>query len=316
MYNVTWLALACAMIASGQAGSPVGVPAEVKVTVGHYYGPDRRVLTRDDFVVTQNYDPLPITKVTPLRGAQANLDLFLLVDNCSNCDPSSKFEEVRRFILSQPATTAVGVAYIQNGQLRIGQVPSPEHERAVNALSTPAGNPPSDPFAALTDLITSWGKHPSRHAVLMISNGINPATPGETQDSSAEAAIAAAQRAGVAVFSIYHPSADYLKGDFSRLYAGQVQLAHVSNETGGEAYFLGFGPLPSLSPFLNDITEHLANQYSIEFQANPSDGPGTLQEITVKTKIDVELMVPDRTWIPGGPAGSPSATDRSRGKRR
>lgn len=314
MHRVTWLALACALIASGQSGSPVGVPAEVKVTVGHYYGPERRVLTRDDFVVTQNYDPLPITKVVPLRGAQANLDLFLLVDNCSNCDPSSKFEELRRFILSQPATTAVGVAYIQNGQLRIGQVPSPDHERAVNALSTPAGNPPSDPFAALTELIESWG-NPSRHAVLMISNGINPAAPGETQDPSAEAAIAAAQRAGVAVFSIYHPSADYVKGDLSSLYGGQVQLAHVATETGGEAYFLGFGPLPSLAPFLNDITEHLANQYSIEFLANPSDGAGALQEITVKTKIDVELMVPDKAWIPGAQADSPSATDRSRGKR-
>ncbi len=60
------------------------------------------------------------------------------------------------------------------------------------------------------------------------------------QDSTAEAALEAAQRAGVTVYVIYHPSADYLATDSSKIYSGQVQLAHVADETGGEAYFLGF----------------------------------------------------------------------------
>ena len=51
---------------------------------------------------------------------------------------------------------------------------------------------------------------------------------GMFQSSSAEAAIEAAQRAGVTVYAIYHPSADYLTSDFSKLYAGQIQLAHVA----------------------------------------------------------------------------------------
>ncbi len=66
--------------------------------------------------------------------------------------------------------------------------------------------------------------------------------------------LQAAQRAGVTVYVIYHPSADYLTTDSSKIYSGQVQLAHVADETGGEAYFLGFGPLPSLAPFLADMT--------------------------------------------------------------
>ena len=97
--------------------------------------------------------------------------------------------------------------------------------------------------------------------------------------------LQAAQRAGVTVYVIYHPSADYLESDSSKLYSGQVELSHVADETGGEAYFLGFGPLPSLAPFLADMADHLANQYLLEFLANPGEGPGALQHVTVKSKI-------------------------------
>ena len=92
---------------------------------------------------------------------------------------------------------------------------------------------------------------------------------------SAEAALEAAQRAGVTVYAIYHPSADYFASDPSKIYAGQVQLAHVADETGGEAYFLGFGPLPSLAPFLADMADHLANQYLLEFLPIPLTAPAS-----------------------------------------
>lgn len=243
--------------------------------------------------------------------ARAALELFLLVDNCSNCEPGSKFEELSRFIISQPSTTTVGVAYIQNGRLQVAENPTADHERAIKALSTPAGNRPASPFGALAELIRGWPQGPSRRAVLMISNGINPAPTGNLQDPSAEAALEAAQRAGVTVFIIYHPSADYLAADSSKLYSGQVQLAHVAEETGGEAYFLGFGPVPSLAPFLADLSDHLANQYLLEFLANPAKGPGALQQVTVKSKLtELEVMVPDKVWVVGH--GSASSDSRER----
>jgi len=270
------------------------------VTIGHHYGHELPLLTQDDLTVTQRFDPLPVTNLIPLRGDRVGLDLFLLVDNCSSCEPGSKFEEVRHFIESQLPTTAVGIAYIQNGQLQVAENPTRDHQRAIKALSAPTGSKPASPFGALADLIQGWPQGSSRRAVLMISNGLDPEAAGPLQDPSADTAIEAAQRGGVTVYAIYHPSADYLSSDFSKLYAGQVQLAHVAGETGGEAYFLSFGPLPSLGPFLADIADHLANQYSLEFLASPDEGPGALQQVTVKSKIpDVELMVPDKTWVPG-----------------
>jgi hypothetical protein len=293
------LALACGLFARAQTTVPAGTPVQMNVTIGHHYGHVPPTLTKDDLIVTQHYEPLTVTDLIPLRGDRAGLELFLLVDNCSSCEPGSKFEELSRFISSQPPTTSVGVAYILNGRLQLAENPTTNRERAINAVSTPTGNKPASPFVALAELIRSWPESPSRRAVLMISNGINPAAKENYQDPSAEAALAAAQRAGVTVWVIYHPSADYLNTDSSQLDAGQIQLAHVADETGGEAYFVGFGPLPSLAPFLADMTDHLANQYLLEFLANPAEEAGTLQQVTVKSKItDIDVMVPDKVWVP------------------
>lgn len=297
---------------------PAGVPVKMLVTVGHHYGQAPPVLTKEDLIVTERVDPLPVTQLVPLRDEHAGLDLFLLVDNCSNCEPGSKFQELSHFILSQPATTAVGVAYIQDGQLHVAQTPTADHKRAVDALSTPEGSKPATPFAALAQLIRTWPEGVNRRVVLMVSNGINPAASDKLQDQSAEDALEAAQRAGVSVYVIYHPSADYLKTDSTKLYNGQVQLAHVADESGGEAYFLGFGPLPSLAPFLADLSDHLANQYLLEFVASPAQAAGEMRRITMKTDIEgLEVMAADQVWVPGasGAKGQGTNTEGPEGER-
>lgn len=311
MSNITKLAslaLVCPLFVLAQSaaspGAPAGTPAQMIVTVGHHYGHVPPVLTKDDLMVTQRYEPVAVTNLIPLRGERARLELFLLVDHCSNCEPGSKFEELSQFIRSQPPTTTVGIAYILNGRLQVAENPTTDHDRAVKALNTPEGSKPASPFNALADLIRSWPQTCSqgrcRRAVVMISNGINPSAKEKLQDPSAEEALEAAERAGVTVYVVYHPSADYLKTDSSQLYSGQVQLAHVADETGGEAYFLGFGPLPSLAPFLTDLADHLANQYLLEFIPNLVEGQGTLQSVTVKSKVpDIEVMVPDKVLVPG-----------------
>jgi hypothetical protein len=309
--SIAGIALVWPLITWAQTASPPSTPARMVVTVGHSYGHEPPIITRDDLIVKQHSEPLPVTNLIPLRGDRAGVKLFLLVDNCSSCEPGSKLEELRRFIGSQPSTTAVGVAYIESGRLKVAENPTQDHECAVKALSAPTGSNPSNPFGALTELIRGWGRDSSRHAVLMISNGIDPAAPDTFEDPTVDAAIEAAQRAGVMVYAIYHPSADYLTSDSSRIYSGQLQLAHLALETGGEAYFLSFGPLPSLAPFLTDIVDHLANQYLLEFLAKPGEGLGRLLQVTVMSRFpDLELMAPDSVWVPGDGSAAPGAKDQ------
>lgn len=289
------LMLACSLAAWSQNT----VPAQMVVTMGHHYGNEPTLLTANDLTVTQNHQPLTITGLIPLRGDRAGLELFILVDNCSSCEVGSKFDELRRFISAQPSTTSVGVAYIQDGQLQVALHPTQNRTQAIKALSPPGGSKPSSPYDALADLIKGWKQGSPRRAVLMISTGLDPAVVNtqSPETKSTEAAVQAAERAEVTVYAIYHPSAEYAT-DFSKLNEGQVQLAHVAYETGGEAYFLGPGPLLSLGPFLTDINEHLANQYLLEFLANRGDSQEELQEVEVKSKVPgVDFMTPDKIVI-------------------
>ena len=294
------LAGAWPLLCLAQSAAPAPVTSYMVVTIGHHYGVDSPALTKEDLtIVTPTYEPLAVTNLVPLRGDRAALELYIVVDNCSSCEPGTKFQELSRFIGSQAATTAVGVAYLTNGKLTVAETPTFDHALAVKALSPPTGSKPASPYEGLKALIGNWHGTSSRRAVVMITNGINPAPSAKAMDPLAEAAIEAAQRAGVTVYAIYHPSADYIRGDASAIYDGQVQMAHVTHDTGGEAYFMGFGPLPSIAPFLADISDHLSNQYLLEFLANPTGKNGALQELTVKARnADLELMVPERAWVP------------------
>ncbi len=289
----------------GQSTAPAGAPVQVVITAAHLYGASR-ILNAADVTVTRKSESVPISSLTPLRDEHAALQLFLLVDNFCNCEPGNKFDELRKFIHSQPPATEIGVAYIRQGKLDVTEAPGADRERTMKALNAPTGGSPSNPFPALTNLIRSFPQDGSRRAVLMITNGIEPSAPEPWQDKSTETAIEAAQGAGVTVFAIYHPGADYAATDYSKIYAGQVQLAHIAYESGGEAYFLGFGPLPSLAPFLGDIADHLANQYLLEFLAKPDHTGGALEDITIKSRYgDVDISAPAKVWVPGKPAAIP-----------
>jgi len=295
--------LACSVATFGQSTPSTGIPVQVLVTIGHHYGHAPAALTKENFTILEQYEERPLLDLVPLRGERAGLEIFLLVDNCSSCEVGSKFDELIKFIRAQPPTTSFGVAYIQDGKLKIAEDPSGNRERVIKALNPPTGSKPASPFNALAELINGWKQGSERHVVVMVSNGINPAATDGREDPSTEAAIEAAQHAGVPVYAIYHPAADYLTNN-SKIYAGQLQLAHVGIETGGEAYFLGYGPLSSLGPFLGDIADHLANQYRLEFLANPSEGMTGLQGISIHSDVpELEVIVPSRVWIPGSGSG-------------
>lgn len=49
-------------------------------------------------------EALPVTRVTPVRGGP--LEMSLLVDNCSHCEPGISFDDLPKLISSQPASTA------------------------------------------------------------------------------------------------------------------------------------------------------------------------------------------------------------------
>jgi hypothetical protein len=298
------IVLASSPVMAAKATSHPDVVARIVVTANSYYQ-SPPALAADDVIVTDGYKPLPITALIPLRDARADLEIYVLMDNSSNSEMGERFAELRDFLACQPPTTSIGVAYIQDGQLRVAQRPTHDRERMLKALTPPSKSTPSNPFRPLAELIEGWHSDSSRHVVLMIGNGIDPGASGVINES-VDTALNLAQRAGVMVYGIYHPAAEYPRSDFMTLYSGQVQLAHLATETGGDVYFHDLGPLPSFAPILADIGDHLANQYLLEFETSV-ETRGAMHEVAVTTKLrDVHVTAPWRVWVPGLPALTPN----------
>jgi hypothetical protein len=191
----------------------------------------------------------------------AGVELYILLDDGSTESLGTQLGDIRRFILAQPSSTKIGVAYMRNGIAWIAQKPTSDHELAAKVLRLPMGlnGGNGSPYFSLTDLVKRWPKSDSRREVLMISDGIDRYyDTSDTLDPYLAEAIEKAQRAGVAVSAIYNPGVgDFGQGDWRR-FIGQTYLTQMAQKTGGEAYYIGFNaPAVSFAPYLRDFANRL-----------------------------------------------------------
>jgi hypothetical protein len=119
----------------------------------------------------------------------------------------------------------------------------------------------------------------------MLTNGVDPynGRPSITNQNSpyVDAAQTDAQRAGVAVYSIYFPDAGFRgeRGSFS----GQSYLQQVGEATGGELFNNGTIPPVSIGPFLNEFGRAINASYELGFMANAGGKRDALTRIRVKS---------------------------------
>jgi len=244
-------------VVAGETPAATGVPVHMLVTVEARHGSNVPVITREDVMVYEGRDRDHVIDWVPAQGDHAALELFVLLDDGSNTSLGSQLEDVRQFILSQPASTKVGVAYMQNGSARIEQNLTSDPALAAKALRLPMGigGINASPYFSLRDLVKHWPETTARREVLMVSDGIDRYYgSGDLADPYLAAAIDDAQRAGIVVFAIYTPGVGHYGHSYWRTYWGQIYLAKVADETGGESYYIGLnGPPVSFIPYLDDL---------------------------------------------------------------
>ncbi len=284
-----------------QAPSAGGVPAHIVVTAEPKHGSNVPVIKKDDVMVYEGHDRDTVTDWIPLQGDRAGLELFILIDDESGISLGTQLEELKQFINSQPATTKVGVAYMQNGIARISQNPTSDHAQAAKALRLPMGMAGADasPYFSLSDLVKRWPETNERREVLMVSDGIDRYYgAGDIQDPYLEAAIDEADKAGIIVSAIYTPGAGHFAHSYWQSYWGQIYLSELAEKTGGEAYYIGFTGAPvSFTPYLEQLNRRLQNQYLLEFLAKPPKKAGWAQ-IRIRTEVpDVDLISARRVWV-------------------
>jgi len=276
------------------------VPVHMVVTAEPLYGGQIPSINRGDVQVLHLPTDLPVTEWLPLQGDMAGLELYFLIDERVDPSTTARFEELRRFISSQPATTAVGVAYMKNGEARIAQPPTSEHTLAANAIRTPTGDNSfeANPFTSLSALINGWPTGALRREVVLVTDGIDVFEDVGGATMYLDIGVADAQRAGVEVFCFFAPSAGHAGHSAALIHGGQAYLQQIAEETGGESYFNvnELEPATSFDPYLADVARHLARQYRITFLATPVvrrgvlGGESALQRVAFRTPLpNVEL---------------------------
>jgi len=309
LYTALGLLLSTAWIAvlAQESPSSTGVPVRMLVTVEARHGSDVPVINRQDVLVYEGRDRAKITEWVPAQGDRADLELFVLIDDSSDTSLGTQLEDIRQFVQAQPATTKIGLAYMQNGTAQIVQSLTSDHVQAAKALRLPLeiGGANASPYFSLGDLIKSWPEGAARREVLMISDGIDRLWESDQYNQSdpyVEAVVEQAQRAGIVVSTIYTPGLGHVSHSFWRALWGQSYLSQVADETGGESYAVAFRGAPvAFAPYLENLAQRLTRQYWLTFPAKPQK-KARLQPVKATTEVpNAELVSANKVYVPATP---------------
>jgi hypothetical protein len=234
------------------------------------------------------------------------LFLAILIDDSIDSGAGGQWQYLKEFILAQPATTLIAVGYLRNNSTMIAQDFTDNHELAAKAIRLPlgAGAIGSSPYLATMDMLKRWPQTGPRRSVLLISSGIDYFRGAGSGPFSPDldSLIMRAERQNTNVWSIYYPSAGHRGRAFYLVSNAQMNLDKLSEDSGAESYFLGAGAPVSITPYLDEIKQHLSNQYLLTF-AGSGGSKGKYQSIKVKTELaDVEFFTPAAVYLP--PAGN------------
>jgi hypothetical protein len=273
------------LIGAALVTSLAAAQVSMVVTAETQHGTTTPQIDRGDVMVWQDNQRRQVLDWVPLRGGQAALQLYVLIDDALPASFSDQFGDLRQFIASQPATTEIGVGYLRYGTVQIIQAPTADHDRAARAFRVPLGVPGQSPspYMSLSELIgKKWPSSDARREVLMISSGVDLYyREPDLNDPYLESAIADAQRAGVIVYTIYWGNAHGVgRGEWSTTMA-QSYLTRLTGETGGQSWFEGLWNPVSLQPLLKELGARLSEQYRLTFATS---GKAGLKAVRVTTE--------------------------------
>ena len=261
------------------------------------------VPTPDTLKLSLNNKPVPITSFQPVspNGTQ----IAILIDDGLRISVGSELDNLKKFVASLQPGTEVMIGYMQNGVVKTAQPFTTDLAAASGSFRLPFGSPgmSASPYFCLSEFVKSWqgeqaapGRAKARF-VLMITNGVDPyngSTSILNQNSpNVAAAVEDAQRAGVAVYSIYYGDAGFRGGRGS--FSGQSYLQQLGDGTGGSSLYMGSMSPVSLAPFLSQFQHDISETYVASFQADAGNGkkPEMLRVKLSTSTPKLKLRVPE-----------------------
>lgn len=106
------------------------------------------------------------------------------------------------------------------------------------------------------------------------------------------------QRSGILVHSIYARGTGHRSRNYWILTGGQNGLAQLADESGGEAFFLGFQNPVSFKPYLDELQGILNNQYWLGFEMTPGK-KAELRSVDVDAEVSgVDISSANGVFVP------------------
>jgi hypothetical protein len=249
-----------------------------------------------------------ITGWTPLHSPDSKVEMVVLIDDGARSSLGTQMNDMTKFIQGLRPDAKVAVAYMQNGRAAFSGPLTTDHAAAVRELHLPTPGMPgvsASPYFCLSDLAKNW---PSRDAkarreVVMVTDGVdNYEMRYDPEDPYVQAAINDSVRAHLIVYSIYWRN----QGRFDRTgYAandGQNLLAQLTQATGGNSYWQGYGDPVSFEPYFADIDRRIDNQYELDFRAPVGSKP-ELESLKLQVSVRAKIEAPQQVYVESGAIG-------------
>jgi hypothetical protein len=242
-----------------------------------------------------------VTGFQPLSGSNSPVEMVILIDGAARTSLGSQMGDIQHFVQGLPANTSASIAYMMNGQAVLTGPLSTDHAEVLRGLHIPAGGVPgvsASPYFCLSDLAKRWpsNNRQARREVVMVTDGVDYYDMRyDPEDPYLQAAINDSVRAHLTVYSIYWRNMGRLDNRMGPTDAGQNLLTQLTEATGGNNYWQGYGDPVSLQPYLEDIERRLNNQYEVSFMA-PFKNKPQVESFKIKlnapgTKINAPQQV-------------------------
>jgi hypothetical protein len=259
-------------------------------------------LSQQDLQIKVNGKDSTITNWTPLRGQDDRLELVVLIDSGARTSIGTQLNEIGNFVKNLPPAAKVSIAWMVNGTAQLATPLTTDHQQALKGIHLPAGFPgaSASPYFSLSSLAQHWPSNDrgARRVVVMITDGIDYYNPRyDPEDPYMQAAITDSVRSGLVVYSIYWQN----QGRFDRTRygtdAGQNLLTIVTQATGGNSYWQGYGNPVSFQPYFKDLERRLENQYEVAFTA-PLKGKPEVANMKLKVNgISGKVDAPQQVYV-------------------
>ena len=254
---------------SGSPARPVIIPLTIRVK--GQVAQSELELQSVDLTVSEDGDSQTILSIRAM-GTSSPINLIVLIQDDVVSSIGLEAKSLAEFIRRLPRGSRVSVGYLRTGSLQVRQKFTNDLEKAAKSIRGPMGVSsvaPYNPYVEVIEATKRFDSQPAgRRAILLISDGLDvshgadSSSPGQSLDL--QRAITEAQRRSVAIYSFYAPTA--LTGAGGSLIGNaQSSLQKLSDDTGGRAFFQGFGAPTSFDPFIKEVNAALDRQIALTY---------------------------------------------------